>query len=373
MTHLSWEEPCLRVKVGDAVKYVKTIWREGSRIKLIDQRRLPHSFEITSLENHRETAMAIRDMVMRGAGAIGVAASYGMAQAALEAEGLGPEGFDEYIQEAAEILRNTRPTAANLTHAIERCLGNAERGSVKQRVEAVISEADTIANEDIHASRMIGEYGAALIEDSSRVLTHCNAGALAFIDYGTALSPIRFAFNQGKKVFVFVDETRPRCQGARLTAWELEQEGIPYTIIVDNAAGHFMKTGEIDLVIVGADRIAANGDVANKIGTYEKAVVAKENGIPFYVAAPRMTFDLRCASGDEIEIEERGHGEVTGMWGIDVNGDPSRILIAKEGAMVRNPAFDVTPARYISGIITEEGILRPPYGESIQDTFGAGS
>lgn len=363
----------MKVKMGESVRDVRTIWREGRRIKLIDQRKLPHSFEISALENHRETAEAIRNMVMRGAGAIGVAAGYGMAQAAFESEGMGPDEFDDYIQEAAETLRNTRPTAANLFHAIERCLNVAKLGSVSQRVEAVVAEADAVAEEDIEASKMIGEYGAALIEDGSRVLTHCNAGALAFIDYGTALSPIRFAFSQGKKVFVFVDETRPRCQGARLTAWELEQEGIPYAIIVDNAAGHFMRTGEVDLVIVGADRIAANGDVANKIGTYEKAVVALENGIPFYVAAPRMTFDLRCASGDEIEIEERGHEEIIGMWGVDEEGNPSKVFIAQEEAKVRNPAFDVTPARYISGIITEEGILRPPYEESIKDTFGEGS
>ncbi len=363
----------MKVKMGEAVRDVRTIWRDGHRINLIDQRKLPHSFEILSLENHRETAEAIRNMVMRGAGAIGVAAGYGMAQAALESGGMGPDEFDDYLQGVAETLRNTRPTAANLFHAIERCLKVAKLGSVSERVDAVVAEADEIAEEDIEASKKIGEYGATLIEDGSRVLTHCNAGALAFIDYGTALSPIRFAFSQGKRVFVFVDETRPRCQGARLTAWELEQEGIPYAIIVDNAAGYFMRTGEVDLVIVGADRIAANGDVANKIGTYEKAVVALENGKPFYVAAPRMTFDLECASGDEIEIEERGHEEIIGMWGVDEEGTPSKVFIAQKEAKVRNPAFDVTPARYISGIITEEGILRPPYEESIKDTFGEGS
>ncbi|RLG93919.1 hypothetical protein DRO27_05530, partial [Candidatus Bathyarchaeota archaeon] len=199
----------------------------------------------------------------------------------------------------------------------------------------------------------IGEYGNTLIEDGYRILTHCNAGALAFLDYGTALSPIRHAHASGKKVFVWVDETRPRCQGARLTAWEMEQEGIPYALIVDNAAGHFMLRGEVDILSTGVDRITANGDVANKIGTYEKAVVARENGIPFYVAAPRMTFDLKSRSGDEIEIEERGPEEITGMWGVDEDGEACRVEIAGEGFKVRNPAFDVTPARYVTGFITE--------------------
>ena len=307
----------MKVRVGGEAFEVRTLWREGGTIRLIDQRVLPHKFVIASLENHRETAEAIRDMMLRGAGAIGVAGGYGVAQAALEAERLSLQEFEVYLRDAAKRLRKTRPTAANLFHAIDRCLKVAAKGSVQDRVRAIISESDTIAEDDVTASRLIGEYGSALIEDGFRILTHCNAGALAFIDYGTALSPIRFAHGQGKDVFVFVDETRPRCQGARLTAWELQQEGIPYALIVDNAAGHFMRRGEVDIVIVGADRVAANGDVANKIGTYEKAVVTKENGIPFYVAAPRMTFDLKCENGDEIEIEERGPDEVRWMWGVN--------------------------------------------------------
>jgi methylthioribose-1-phosphate isomerase len=360
----------LRIRIGGDTREVRTLWMEGNTIRLIDQRKLPHTFEIATLESHRETADAIRDMMLRGAGAIGVTAGYGMAQAALEARDLQLEAFETYMAESAERLRNTRPTAANLFHAIDRCMKAGSSGSVEERVEAVVVEADSIAEEDLEASRRIGEYGNALIEDGFRVLTHCNAGALAFIDYGTALSPIRFAHREGKGVFVFVDETRPRCQGSRLTAWELEQEGIPYAVIVDNAAGHFMRRGEIDMVIVGADRIAANGDVANKIGTYEKAVVARENGIPFYVAAPRMTFDLSCGGGDDIEIEERGQEEVLGMWGVDEDGEPTRVLVAGKGARVRNPAFDVTPARYVSAFITEAGILRPPFDESIRKTFG---
>ena len=359
----------MRVKVGGEERDVRTLWREGGTIRLIDQRVLPHTFEITSLKDHRETAAAIKDMVMRGAGAIGVAAGYGMAQAALEAKGLSLDEFEVYFDAAAERLRKTRPTAANLFHAIERCLDTGKGSSVNDRVESVVAEADAIAEEDLSASKRMGEDGSSLLEDGARILTHCNAGALAFIDYGTALSPIRFAHRQGKSVHVYVDETRPRCQGARLTAWEMEQEGIPYSLIVDNAAGYFMRKGQVDLVIVGADRVAANGDVANKIGTYEKAVVAKENGIPFYVAAPRMTFDLTCEKGDDIEIEERDHDEVRKMWGVDETGNARRILISEEKATVRNPAFDVTPSKYVTAFITEEGILEPPFKESIRRAF----
>ena len=351
------------------MKEIRTLWREGQTIRLIDQRTLPHRFVITALEDHEETADAIKAMIMRGAGAIGVAGGYGMAQAAQEAKHLPPEEFMDYLRKAAERLRNTRPTAANLFHAVDRCLNAGKRGSVPERVKAIISEADAIAKEDLDASIKIGEHGNGLIEDGCRILTHCNAGALAFIDFGTALSPVRFAHEDGKNVFVFVDETRPRCQGARLTAWELEQEGIPYALIVDNAAGYFMRRGEVDMVITGADRIAANGDVANKIGTYEKAVMARENGVPFYVAAPRMTFDLNCESGDRIEIEERGPDEVRGMWGVDEQGNPTRVMIATKDANVRNPAFDVTPAKFVTGFITEKGILKPPYPKSIRRAF----
>ncbi len=360
----------MKVTVDGEEKNIHTLWREGSNVKLIDQRILPHRFEILTLKDHRDTAEAIKIMILRGAGAIGVAAGYGMAQAALEAKELTLSEFVEYMDESADRLRNTRPTAANLFHAIDRCLAAGSTGTVPERVEAIVTEADGIAEEDLDASQRIGEYGDTLIEDGYRILTHCNAGALAFLDYGTALSPIRHAHASGKKVFVWVDETRPRCQGARLTAWEMEQEGIPYAIIVDNAAGHFMFRGEVDLLITGADRIAANGDVANKIGTYEKAVVARENGIPFYVAAPRMTFDFESRSGDDIEIEERGPEEITGMWGIDEAGEACRVEIAGKGFKVRNPAFDVTPARYVTGFITEKGIIGPPFEENIRKAFG---
>jgi S-methyl-5-thioribose-1-phosphate isomerase len=359
----------LKVILDGEEKNIHTLWREGFSVRLIDQRILPHRFEILTLNNHRDTAEAIKVMILRGAGAIGVAAGYGMAQAALEAKDFALAGFEEYMKESANRLRNTRPTAANLFHAIDRCLAVGNTGTVPVRVEAIVAEADRIAEDDLEASQKIGEFGNTLIENDYRILTHCNAGALAFLDFGTALSPIRHAHANGKKVFVWVDETRPRCQGARLTAWEMEQEGIPYSLIVDNAAGHFMLRGEVDILITGADRIAANGDVANKIGTYEKAVVAKENGIPFYVAAPRMTFDFKSRNGKDIEIEERDPEEITGMWGVDESGKACRVEIAGEGFKVRNPAFDVTPARYVTGFITEKGIIRPPFEENIRKTF----
>ncbi len=360
----------MKIRMGGETRELRTLWREGSVVKMIDQRRLPHSFEIASSGDHKETADAIREMVLRGAGAIGVAGGYGMAQATLEAKDLSLGEFEGYLEEAAERLKKTRPTAVNLFHAVDRCLAAARSGTVKERVKRVVAEADAIAREDLAASQRIGEHGSGLIGDGFGILTHCNAGALAFIDLGTALSPIRFAHTQGKRIHVFVDETRPRCQGARLTAWELQQEGIPYSLIVDNAAGYFMKRGEVDIVIVGADRVAANGDVANKIGTYEKAVLAHENGVPFYVAAPRMTFDLKAETGEGIEIEERSPEEVTGIWGLDDEGRQRRILIAAEGTPARNPSFDVTPAKYVTGFITEAGILRPPFGESILKAFG---
>jgi S-methyl-5-thioribose-1-phosphate isomerase len=356
----------MRVKVGGKTLQMWTLWREDGVVKIIDQRLLPHRFEVATLKNYRETAQAIRDMALRGAGAIGVAGGYGMAQAALEAERLPPRSFRARMVKAAEVLKATRPTAVGLFHAVDRCLALASKGRVERRIERIVDEADNIALEDLAASQAIGEHGSKLIKDGYRILTHCNAGALAFIDYGTAVSPIRFAVKQGKSVFVYVDETRPRSQGAKLTAWELEQEGIPYALIVDNAAGHYMRRREIDMVIVGADRIAANGDAANKIGTYEKAVLAHENGIPFYVAAPMMTFDPDCRTGDDIAIEERSPDEVNWVWGEDEEGELTRVRISARDTPARNPSFDVTPAKYIKGIITEAGVLAPPYGRSIR-------
>jgi S-methyl-5-thioribose-1-phosphate isomerase len=351
--------------------HYKTVWLEGTAVKMIDQPRIPHEFSIYSCPDHRETARAISTMIIRGAGAIGAAAGYGMAQAALEAPA---EGFISYIAVAMETIKNTRPTAQNLFYAVDRVYSaikgtgvlegsSMETGKedtiVAKARECAVAEAEAIAAEDAAACKTIGILGSDLIKDKYRILTHCNAGWLAFVDWGSALSPLYAAKRQGKKVFVWVDETRPRCQGARLTAWELREEEIGNAVIADNASGFYMYNNEVDMVIVGSDRIAANGDVANKIGTYEKAVLAKENNIPFYVAAPRATIDWLCASGKEIPIEERDEDEVLGIMGRHDHNRLQRVSITPEGTRGRNPAFDVTPARYITGIITEKGIVNP--------------
>ena len=346
----------MKVKIGNEIKEFRTVWMEGKTVKLIDQPKLPHKFEIYDSLDHKKTAEAIKTMIVRGAPAIGATAAYGMAQACLGA----PENdFDNYVESAADTLRNTRLTAYNLFWAIDRMLKVIEKGnSVQEKISLAKQEAEKIANEDVETCKKIGEYGNELIKDGDKILTHCNAGALATVDYGTALAPIRFAQNKGKKIFVFVDETRPRCQGSRLTAWELLQENIPHAIIADNAAGYYMQKKEIDICIVGADRIIADGSVANKIGTYEKAVLAKENEIPFYVAAPLSTIDINLEFGNNIKIEERNEEEVTNMWGFSEDG-LKKVRIASTGSHARNPAFDVTPAKYISGIITEKGIIKP--------------
>jgi len=359
----------MKVKIRGKKEDFLALWREDHIVKMIDQRKLPHSLEVVTLKNHKETAQAIKTMVTRGAGSVGNAAAFAMAQAALEAEGKPLKEFIEYINKAAETIKKTRPTAVNLFKAVDRCLEAARWGSVSNRVEKVVNTADEIFNEDLKSTETIAKAGSKLIKDGYRILTHCNAGALAYVDYGTALAPIRRAVEEGKEVFVWVDETRPRCQGSRITAWELEQEGISYALIADNAAGYYMQRGEVDLVIVGADRIAVNGDTANKIGTYEKAVVAHENNIPFWVAAPRMTFDLKTGSGEEIEIEERDPEEVSTMWGLGEDGKPTRVRIAGVGAKVRNPAFDVTPQRYIEGFITDYGLIKHPFEEGIRRLF----
>jgi S-methyl-5-thioribose-1-phosphate isomerase len=360
----------MRVKVNGKTEDIKALWRENQIVKMVDQRKLPHSFEIVTLKNHKETAQAIKTMVTRGAGAIGNAAGFAMAQAALEAENKPLDEFTKYINRAAVTIKKTRPTAANLFKAVDRCLKAADWGTVSVRVERVLKEADEIFNQDLIASEEIAKAGARLIKDGYKVLTHCNAGALAYVDHGTALAPIRQAVKEGKEVFVWVDETRPRGQGARITAWELQQEGIPYALIADNAAGYFMQRGEVDMVIVGADRIAVNGDVANKIGTYEKAVVAFEHKIPFWVAAPGMTFDLKTLSGADIEIEEREPEEVSMIWGLDEDGNRIRVNVAAEGTMIRNPAFDITPAKFLNGFITEYGLLERPFDEGIRWLYG---
>jgi len=336
----------------------RTVWIEGALVRMINQHLIPHRFEIVDLSDHRETARAIRDMVVRGAGAIGATAGYGMAQVALEA----PAGGDwrSYLEQGAQTLQATRPTAQNLFYAVRRVLAAAQAGGTLAKArQAAVREAQAIADEDAAWCEAIGQHGAALIPDGARVLTHCNAGWLAFVDWGSALAPVYVAHRAGKRVFVYADETRPRSQGATLTAWELQGEGVPYAIIADNAAGHLMQRGEVDLVIVGSDRIAANGDVANKIGTYEKALCARAHGIPFYVAAPTSTIDMECPSGDRIPIEERDQDEVLYAHGRDDEGRLTRVRLAPAGAQARNPAFDVTPRDLVSGIITQRGLIAP--------------
>ncbi len=321
----------MKVNIDGETRHLFAVWYEDDVVKLIDQRKLPEKIEVFLASSTDDIAFAIKDMVVRGAPAIGVTAAYGLAMAKLKGEDMSV---------AVDKISKTRPTAFDLFKAIAFMKDNNFDMNAAKRYSSEISGR----------SKKIGEYGNELISSGNRILTHCNAGALAVVDWGTALAPMRIAHNQGKKIFVFVDETRPRLQGAKLTAWELGQEGIEHAIIADNAAGYYMRKKEIDLAIVGADRIAANGDFANKIGTYEKAVVAKENGVPFYVAAPGSTFDFSIASGDGIPIEERSEDEV-----LVVNG--KRLGPAESKA--KNPAFDVTPHKYVTAFITEYGIFRP--------------
>ncbi|ODS36740.1 MAG: S-methyl-5-thioribose-1-phosphate isomerase [Candidatus Altiarchaeales archaeon WOR_SM1_86-2] len=345
----------MKVKINGKIKNYKTVEfdAENGVVRMIEQNKLPHEFEILGLRNHKEVADAIRTMVVRGAPAIGVSAGYGLAQACIEGRKLkGSEAeFDKYVKKAKDLLESTRPTARDLFYATSRVMNaihNARNpGEAK---DLAISESQQIADECVDACRKIGEYGNELIKDGAKILTHCNAGALATVDHGTALAPMRSARDDGKGIFVLVDETRPRLQGAKLTSWELFNEDIEHAVIVDNAAGYFMHKGEVDLVIVGADRVAKNGDVANKIGTYEKALCAHENNIPFYVAAPFSTVDFNIENGGEIPIEERSKDEVL------ILKDKS---IAPKDVNAKNPAFDVTPARYITGIITEKGVVNP--------------
>jgi methylthioribose-1-phosphate isomerase len=339
----------------------RTVERTPSGVRLIDQRKLPHETVYLTCRTPEETAEAIRLMVVRGAPAIGVTAAFGMALAASTSLALDADALDRRIAEARALLAASRPTAVNLFWALERMADTARRlraegcGSA-ELAAALEREAQAIHDEDLESCRAIGRHGATLVPERATVLTHCNAGGLATAGYGTALGVIRGAIELGKSVRVLADETRPFLQGARLTAWELMADGIETVLITDGSAGSLMRRGQVDLVVVGADRIAGNGDVANKIGTYSVAVLAKENGVPFYVAAPISTVDLDCPDGDRIPIEEREPAEVTEMFGK---------RIAPDGVGVWNPAFDVTPARYVTAIVTERGIARAPYEASL--------
>jgi methylthioribose-1-phosphate isomerase len=334
----------------------RPLYREGGALKLLDQRMLPAREVWRTLTHPPEIALAIRDLAVRGAPAIGVAAAYGAAFSMRSGATTPPA---ERFETARRLLAATRPTAANLFGALDRMsrrFREIEGSSAEEIEKALIAEADAIAEEDLEACRRIGAYGANLLDAGGLVLTHCNAGGLATAGYGTALGVIRGAVESGKAVRVLACETRPYLQGARLTAWELARDGIPVEIITDSMGGHFLSRGEVRAVVVGADRIAANGDTANKIGTYPLAVLAKENGVPFYVAAPTTTIDLDCADGSAIPIEERSSAEVLSFGGQS---------IAPPGVTARYVAFDVTPARYISAIVTDRGVCRPPFSRSL--------
>ena len=330
--------------------HYRTVWMEQSKVFLIDQTLLPFKFKIFEAADYKASCRAIKTMITRDAGAIGVTAGFAMVQAMAEAP---QKNYEDFILQAKKDIEATRPTARNLFYAVDRVF-NAGKVSI----ENARTEAQKMAGENIEEARLIGQYGNELIGDGFRIETHCNAGWLGFVDYGSALSPIYRSHQTGKAIFVYVDETRPRSQGARLTAWELKNENIPHAIIPDNAGAYYMSNGKIDMMIVGADRVAANGDVANKIGTLEKAIVAHEYNVPFYVAAPLSTFDMDCPSGEEIEIEQRDENEVLFQSGLDAQSELTKINVCNPGSKALNPAFDVTPARLISGIITEKGIIK---------------
>jgi len=333
-------------------------WLSEGKVRFLDQTLLPQEETWTETADFRVIGEAIRRLQVRGAPLIGVAAAYGLALAALESAATDLEALKRDATLAAEVLRATRPTAVNLSWALDRCLRALETtGDVVEARDTLVQTASEIHEEDIAGNQRIGAYGAELIPAGASVMTHCNAGSLATGGYGTALGVVRSAWHGGGLRDVIATETRPLLQGARLTAWELQHEGIPFTLIADSAAGSALRRGLAGAVVVGADRIAANGDVANKIGTYQLAVLAKENGVPFYVAAPTSTIDLTLASGDEIPIEERAADEVKAVRGV---------AIAPDGVNAANPAFDVTPNDYVTAIITENGVARAPYEESLQ-------
>jgi len=334
-------------------------WHDG-KVRMIDQRLLPAEFRMLDCDSCRDVAEAIADMAIRGAPAIGAAAAFGIALAAQRSPAEDRDALLADLNEAAETLRAARPTAVNLSWAVSRMMQRAELGGETAAIrQALLEEAQALADEDVLINKRLGQHGAALVQDGDTILHHCNTGALATVDYGTALGVIRTAHEQEKQIHVLVDETRPRLQGARLTSWELQQLGIPFTLIADNAAGHFLRTGQVDIVLVGADRVAANGDVANKIGTYKLALAAHDNGVPFYPCVPTSTVDLSLPSGDDIPIEERPAEEITALT---YQGQP----VVPDGVRVSNPAFDVTPYRYVSGIVTENGVAYPPLRRNLK-------
>ena len=342
------------------VEYRSLRWMDGT-VRMLDQRLLPHELKYLDFTDYHDVAQAIKDMVIRGAPAIGAASAYGLALAALHSKAKDTGGMRKELNDAVIVLKAARPTAVNLAWAIDRVMSKVA-GTRSNRIAElqmiILQEANDIVDEDIHTDKQIGLNALPLVPDNATFIHHCNTGALATIEYGTALGVIRTAHEHGKKVFVYVDETRPRLQGARLTSWELKQIGIPHAVIADSASGYVMKYKKVDLVTVGCDRIAANGDTANKIGTYNLAIVARAHGVPFYVVGPTSTIDLSTPNGDMIEIEERPSIEITHV---------GKEHITPDGIAVFNPAFDVTPASYITAIITEAGIAYPPYEKSLPE------
>ncbi len=363
----------MNVTLDGRSRHFRTVAFDAGKnsVLLIEQRLLPHQFKIVATKTFRDTARAIADMVVRGAGAIGATAAYGLAQGALSFRGHNLRKFSRHITNVYQTLKSARPTAVDPVNAMNAVLRSMSRGqTVSEKQSLALAAAEEFANEDVQHCEQIGKHGVGLIRNGTRILTHCNAGWLAFVDVGSATAPMYAAQKLGKKFHVFCDETRPRSQGATLTAWELAQQKISHEIIADNAAGHLMQRGEVDLVIVGSDRtLGRTGEVANKIGTYTKAVLAARHGIPFYVAIPLSTIDWNLPSGLAIPIEERDEKEVLGAWGVTESlkfkvqgsklGDCGYLRVANPTSHARNPGFDVTPAELITGIITPMGIFKP--------------
>ncbi len=353
----------MNVTVKGRSRHYRTVSFDRAKncVLLIEQRLLPHQFKLVSVPDFRATARAIQQMVVRGAGAIGATAAYGLAQGACAFRGRDLNKFQTHVDLVYKTLKDARPTAVDPVNAMNLVRARMASGkSVTEQQQLAISAAEDFASEDVEHCRAIGVHGAKLIKSGMRVLTHCNAGWLAFVDIGSATAPLYEAQAQGRQFHVFCDETRPRCQGATLTAWELAQQGVSHQLIADNAAGHLMQRGEIDLVIVGSDRtLGRTGEVANKIGTYTKAVLAHRHKIPFYVAIPLSTIDWQLKSGLDIPIEERDDAEVLGAWGVNSAGRRQYVRVANPSTSARNPGFDVTPAELITGIITPAGIFRP--------------
>ena len=338
---------------------IVTLYFKNEKLYLIDQRKLPNTYEIFECENYRDVDFAIKDMVVRGAPAIGASAAYGVVLGAKEYKGLDRDAFLKKMEEVLNVLNESRPTAVNLMWGIKRMRKVIDQNKALSPEEIYVElkkEADLIAKEDVEINKAMAKHGNTLVPQKATILTHCNAGALATVGYGTALGVVREAFYTGKDIFVYADETRPRLQGAKLTSWELLKEGIPSRLIPDNAAATLIRDGKIDLILVGADRVASNGDTANKIGTFMLSVVAKTYGVPFYIVAPTSTIDFEIETGKEIVIEERDEKEVTHIGGI---------RIAPEGVKVYNPAFDVTPNENITAIVTEKGVVKPHFKENL--------